>query len=114
MARLRLRISMSLDGFVAGPSQSLENPIGMGGMRLHEWVFPLRAWRAMQGMPGGEVNESNRVVEESIVTLKKLGAVIVDSVSLPDYVLKAQTEISEGANKSWCSPTGARPVRVRP
>ena len=57
---------MSLDGFVAGPAQSVENPIGVGGMRLHEWVFPLRAWRAMHGMPGGEVNESNRVVEESM------------------------------------------------
>jgi dihydrofolate reductase len=60
---------MSLDGFVAGPDQSPLNPIGVGGMRLHEWVFPLRAWRAMHGMPGGEVNESNRVVEESMAGL---------------------------------------------
>jgi len=57
---------MSLDGFVAGPSQSLGDPLGVGGMRLHQWVFPLKAWRAMHGMPGGEVNESNRVVEESM------------------------------------------------
>ena len=40
---------MSIDGFVAGPDQSVENPLGIGGMRLHEWVFPLRAWRAMHG-----------------------------------------------------------------
>ena len=66
MSRLRFRIAMSLDGFVAGPAQGVENPIGVGGMRLHEWVFPLRAWRATHGMPGGEVNESNRVVEESM------------------------------------------------
>jgi dihydrofolate reductase len=65
---------MSLDGFVAGPRQSVEDPLGVGGMRLHEWVFPLRAWRAMHGMPGGEVNESNRVVEES---LANLGATIM-------------------------------------
>jgi dihydrofolate reductase len=65
---------MSLDGFVAGPDQSVENPLGIGGMRLHEWVFPLRAWRAMHGEPGGEVNESNRVVEES---LAGLGATIM-------------------------------------
>jgi dihydrofolate reductase len=57
---------MSLDGFVAGPSQSVEEPLGTGGMRLHQWVFPLRAGRAMHGMPGGEVNESNRVVEEQM------------------------------------------------
>lgn len=57
---------MSLDGFVAGPGQSVENPLGIGGMRLHEWAFPLAAWRAMHGLPGGEINESARVVEESL------------------------------------------------
>jgi dihydrofolate reductase len=56
---------MSLDGFVAGPRQSVENPLGIGGMRLHEWVFPLRVWRAMHGLEGGEVNESSQFVEES-------------------------------------------------
>ena len=60
---------MSLDGFVAGPNQSVDNPLGIGGMRLHEWVFPLAVWRAMQGLPGGEVNESTRVVEESLVNI---------------------------------------------
>jgi len=69
MSRLRFRISLSLDGFVAGPAQSVDNPIGIGGMRLHEWVFPLRAWRAMQGLEGGEVNESTQVVEESLVNV---------------------------------------------
>ena len=65
---------MSLDGFAAGPQQSVENPLGIGGMRLHEWVFPLKAWREMHGMEGGEVNESNAVVEES---LANLGATIM-------------------------------------
>jgi dihydrofolate reductase len=60
---------MSLDGFVAGPHQSLDNPLGEGGMRLHEWVFPLAAWRAMEGESGGEVNDSNRVVEESTANI---------------------------------------------
>ena len=69
MSRLRFRIAMSLDGFVAGPSQSVENPIGIGGMRLHGWVFPLRAWRAMHGLDGGEDNASNRVVEESLANI---------------------------------------------
>ncbi len=66
MSRLRLRISMSLDGFVAGPEQSVKNPLGIGGMRLHERVLPLKPWRAAHGMAGGETNESARVVEESI------------------------------------------------
>jgi dihydrofolate reductase len=65
MSRLRLRISMSLDGFVAGPEQSVKNPLGIGGERLHEWVLPLAAWRKPHGMDGGEVNESSKVLEES-------------------------------------------------
>ena len=66
MSRLRFRISMSLDGFVAGPDQSVKNPLGIGGERLHEWAVPLAAWRSVHGLPGGEENESARVVEESI------------------------------------------------
>jgi dihydrofolate reductase len=69
MSKLRLKISMSLDGFVAGPDQSVDDPLGIGGMRLHEWVLPLKAWRSMHGMEGGEVNESNAVVEESLVNI---------------------------------------------
>jgi dihydrofolate reductase len=69
MSKLRLRISMSLDGFVAGPAQSVQNPLGTGGERLHEWVFPLAVWRSMHGMAGGEVNASSRVVEESMANI---------------------------------------------
>src|SRR4030042_531982 len=69
MSRLRVKISMSLDGFVAGPAQSLENPLGIGGMRLHEWKRPLAAWRSMHGLQGGEVNENTRVVEESLANI---------------------------------------------
>ncbi len=60
---------MSLDGFVAGPRQSVDDPLGIGGMRLHEWVFPLAVWRATQGLEGGEVNASTQVVEESIANI---------------------------------------------
>jgi len=69
MSKLRFRISMSLDGFVAGPSQSVDNPLGIGGMRLHEWVFPLAVWRAMHSLEGGEVNASSAVVEESLANV---------------------------------------------
>ena len=74
MSLLRFRISMSLDGFVAGPRQSVDNPLGIGGERLHEWAFPLKIWRSMHGMQGGEVNASNEVVEES---LANIGATIM-------------------------------------
>ncbi len=65
MSKLRCHISISLDGFVAGPNQSEENPLGEGGERLHDWVVPLAAWRQAHGMQGGEVNESARIFEES-------------------------------------------------
>jgi dihydrofolate reductase len=42
VGNLRLSITMSLDGYVAGPAQSLENPLGVGGMELHEWLVPLK------------------------------------------------------------------------
>ncbi|MBV9334321.1 MAG: dihydrofolate reductase, partial [Solirubrobacterales bacterium] len=45
MSKLRCHISISLDGFVAGPNQSEEHPLGEGGERLHDWVVPLAAWR---------------------------------------------------------------------
>lgn len=74
MSRLRLDISMSLDGYAAGPNQSLENPLGEGGEQLHEWVIPLAAWRQSHGMAGGEVNASSAVVEES---RQSLGATVM-------------------------------------
>lgn len=69
MSRLRFRISMSLDGFVAGPRQSVDNPLGIGGTRLHEWAFALSAARAQHGLEGGEVNESTPVLEESFANI---------------------------------------------
>jgi dihydrofolate reductase len=65
---------MSLDGYVAGPEQSVENPLGIGGMRLHEWAFALAAWREQHGLEGGEVNPSTAFVEES---LANVGAVLM-------------------------------------
>jgi dihydrofolate reductase len=65
MSKLRCDISISLDGFVAGPNQSAENPLGEGGERLHDWVVPLAAWREGHGKEGGEVNESTRVMEDA-------------------------------------------------
>jgi len=74
MSRLRRKISMSLDGFVAGPDQSVDEPLGKGGERLHQWVIALKVWRAAHGMEGGEVNASSAVVEES---LQNVGATVM-------------------------------------
>jgi dihydrofolate reductase len=64
MSKLRLNITMSLDGYVAGPDQDEENPLGSGGQDLHEWFFPLKAFREMHGGEGGDVNASSVVVAE--------------------------------------------------
>jgi dihydrofolate reductase len=74
VSRLRFQISVSLDGFVAGPNPSEENPLGEGGEQLHEWVIKLAAWRKPHGREGGEVNASSAVVEE---TLQNVGATIM-------------------------------------
>ena len=69
MSKVRAHISVSADGYVAGPDQSLENPLGVGGERLHDWVVALRAWREPHGLEGGEVNASTPVVEESLANV---------------------------------------------
>jgi dihydrofolate reductase len=65
MSKLRCHISVSLDGYVAGPHQSEANPLGEGGEHLHDWVVSLAPWRAAHGHQGGEVNESARILDES-------------------------------------------------
>jgi dihydrofolate reductase len=64
MNKVRAHISISADGYVAGPNQSQENPLGEGGEHLHDWVIELEAWREPHGREGGEVNASTPVVEE--------------------------------------------------
>jgi dihydrofolate reductase len=64
MSNVRVHISTSLDGYVAGPNQSEENPLGEGGESLHDWLVKLRAWREAAGMEGGEEDASSSVVEE--------------------------------------------------
>jgi dihydrofolate reductase len=66
MSKVRVHIAVSADGYVAGPNQSQENPLGEGGEQLHDWMVELKAWREPHGMDGGEVNESSAIVEESL------------------------------------------------
>ncbi|TLF79235.1 dihydrofolate reductase family protein [Nocardia cyriacigeorgica] len=62
MPKVRANISISLDGFVAGPNQSVENPLGENGERLHDWIFSTRAGRAMMGEEGGGTGIDNDLV----------------------------------------------------
>ncbi|MFO1339662.1 MAG: dihydrofolate reductase family protein [Burkholderiaceae bacterium] len=64
MSKLKVQcFSMSVDGFGAGPNQSLQQPMGEGGMRLHEWVFPTRSFQRMHGGGGGDVGEGSAGVD---------------------------------------------------
>jgi dihydrofolate reductase len=67
-------ISVSLDGFVAGPNQTLEQPLGEGGEDLHEWVVRLKSWRERHGMEGGETGPDEEVIQESV---ERAGATIM-------------------------------------
>jgi dihydrofolate reductase len=66
VSQLVLDISVSLDGFVAGPNQTLEEPLGRGGESLHGWIFVARAWRESHGLSGGEQNADSKLVEDLV------------------------------------------------
>jgi dihydrofolate reductase len=74
MARVLVDISMSLDGFVAGPNPSLEHPLGLGGEQLHEWAFRVASWRRQHGLEGGETGPDDDLVAAS---LRGQGAVVM-------------------------------------
>lgn len=69
-----LNITMSLDGFVAGPDQTLEQPLGEGGEQLHEWILGLESWREQHGLEGGETNVDNEIVR---ATHERTGAFVM-------------------------------------
>ena len=65
MSKVRVHISTSLDGYVAGPNQTQEEPLGEGGERLHDWLVRLKTWRKGAGLEGGASNVSDTVVAEA-------------------------------------------------
>jgi dihydrofolate reductase len=74
MPKVTFEITMSLDGFVAGPNQTLEEPLGEGGEQIHEWMVGLASFRERHGMEGGENNPDSEILEESVA---KTGAVLM-------------------------------------
>jgi dihydrofolate reductase len=74
MGKVVLDISMSLDGFVAGPNPSLEEPLGQHGERLHDWALPLASWRESHGLEGGEQSADSELMAEGIAST---GAVVM-------------------------------------
>jgi len=74
MGKLRFNITMTLDGYVAGPNQSVENPLGEGAEHLHDWGVALKSWREMHGEAGGETGTNDDVLRE---TFANVGATIM-------------------------------------
>jgi dihydrofolate reductase len=74
MPEVFIDISMSLDGYIAGPNPSVEEPLGEGGNGLHEWVLRLASWRESHGKPGGERNVDDEIQSE---TIGRQGAVVM-------------------------------------
>jgi dihydrofolate reductase len=74
MTKVRATISISVDGYVAGPNQTNDNPLGEGGERLHEWALATEAFARRHGGGGGERNADSDVVEE---TATHIGATIM-------------------------------------
>jgi dihydrofolate reductase len=74
MAKVTSDISMSLDGFIAGPNDSVELPLGEGGERLHQWLYDLASWRERHGVAGGKTNADAEVLAESF---ENTGAVVM-------------------------------------
>ena len=74
MGKVTVDISMSLDGFIAGPNDGPELGLGEGGERLHEWVFGLASWREPHGLAGGETNRDSEILDEAF---RDIGAVVL-------------------------------------
>ncbi len=74
MGKVTSDMSMSLNGFIAGPNDGVERPLGDGGERLHQWVYGLASWRERHGLTGGKTDRDAEILDESF---KNTGAVVM-------------------------------------
>ena len=66
MGRVTADVSMSLDGFITGPRDGVDLPLGEGGERLHEWVYDLASFRERHGQAGGKTDRDDEVLREAL------------------------------------------------
>jgi dihydrofolate reductase len=76
MSIVKCHQSISLDGYSAGPNQSLENPLGEGGESLHEWMFETAAWARMQGLPARPESPDSKIVDD-LASNSNVGAYVM-------------------------------------
>ncbi len=74
MTQVLIDISVSVDGYVAGPNQSLEDPLGVGGEDLHQWAFATMAWQESHGREGGEAGIGSDLI---VARIERTGATIM-------------------------------------
>lgn len=74
MSLVTADISMSLDGFIAGPEDRPGLGLGQGGERLHEWIVGLESWRQRHGLSGGQTNPDTEILDEAFANV---GAIVV-------------------------------------
>jgi dihydrofolate reductase len=104
MSRVICHQTISIDGFTAGPNQSLENPLGEGGEQLHEWMFETAAWARMQGLPPRPETADSAFVDE-----------IASSPNVGAYVMGRNMFAGPGEwDESWRGWWGEDPPYHRP
>jgi len=75
MSKVFIDVGISLDGFIAGPNGGVKNPLGDGGMNIHEWMFKQKTFRDHLGIGSGETNNTNNDIIENI--FNRIGANIM-------------------------------------
>ena len=78
MSKLKCQITVSLDGFVAGPNQSLELPLGEGALHLHDWALPTKTFRTLHGDAGSDVDGETGINDDVLrEAFENIGATIM-------------------------------------
>jgi hypothetical protein len=80
MAKVAADISVSLDGFLAGPNDGPDNPLGDGGDRLHQWLYGLASWREPHGLAGGETGADAEVLDEALAKRDTTFTFVTDGI----------------------------------
>ena len=100
MGQVIADITMTLDGFIAGPDDGVEKPLGEGGERIHQWLYDSSSWRELHGQEGGEKRIDDALVAEAF---ERSGAVVMG---------KRMFENGNGPNGWGDEPPFHKPVFV--
>jgi dihydrofolate reductase len=100
MGQVIADITMTVDGFIAGPNDGVEKPLGEGGERIHQWLYDSASWRELHGRTGGEARTDGELVEEAF---ERTGAVVMG---------KRMFQIGDGPNGWGDDPPFHKPVFV--